>query len=253
MNDQLADVVSSYEREVATHLAGLGHDPASEPTRTTIATNSTLLETRGRPLVELAMHELGRPDLHGVSVVDLGCGYGALAALFAIQGAQVLGVDLLQERLEIGSQVAEAHALDITFRMARLERPRVHHAAFDLALVNNSLCYVLAPDARQRVLEEAYRALRPGGLLIVRDPNRLHPRDNFTGLPLIGMLPPRPAKAAARILGKPRSAVRLRTPREGRCELERAGFIGVRSPPSPSRLRRWVGGYNLFVARRPLA
>jgi SAM-dependent methyltransferase len=120
-------------------------------------------------------------------------------------------------------------------------------------LVNNSLCYVAARDARRRALEEAYRATRPHGLIIVRDPNRLHPRDQFTGRWLVGLLPPRAANAAAGALGRRRSVVRLRTPGGARRELERAGFVHVRLAAPGGRLRRTLGGYNVVAARRPLA
>jgi SAM-dependent methyltransferase len=204
-------------------------------------------------LVELALRELGRHDLRGVSVLDLGCGYGALSALFATEGATVVGIDVQHDRLEIGGQIARAHGLEVDLRTGRLERPQVTHASFDVALVNNSFCYVLAADARQRTLEEAYRALRPGGVIIVRDPNRLHPRDNFTGLPLVGMLSPRVAGAVSRALGRRRSEVRLRTPGGARRELAHAGFVDPRIAAQDGRLRRTLTGYNVIVAMRPLS
>ena len=42
-------------------------------------------------------------------------------------------------------------------------------------------------------LRETHRVLRPGGSLIVRNPNRWHPLDQFTGLPLLQLLPPHQA------------------------------------------------------------
>lgn len=251
--DRLAGVISCYEHEVAAHLTRLGEDSEADGTRVTIATNSSLIETRGRPLVQLALRELRRDDLSGLSVLDLGCGYGGLSALFATEGATVVGIDSSFERLKIGNQIAQQHELDVALRIGRLERPEVAHAGFDLVLINNSLCYVVPGDARQRSLEEAYRALRPNGVIIVHDPNRLHPRDNFTGLMLIGVLPPRLASAAARALARSRSAVRLRSPRGARRELEECGFVAVRSVTAGGRLREMLGGYNTIVARRPLS
>jgi 2-polyprenyl-3-methyl-5-hydroxy-6-metoxy-1,4-benzoquinol methylase len=253
MNGELAVIVRSFEREVTAHLRELGEDPAAAAVQTTIATNSTLIEQRGRPLVELVCAELERTTLHGVRVLDLGCGYGALSALFATEGASVLGIDAEAERLEVGRRIAEAHGLAVTLRPGRMERPELPHAAFDVVLVNNSFCYVIDGDARRRILEEAYRAMHPGGLIVVRDPNRLHPRDQFTALPLIGLLPPRLANASAAALRRRRSVVRLRTPAGARRELEHAGFKRARIASPGGRLRRTFAGYYHVIARRPLS
>jgi 2-polyprenyl-3-methyl-5-hydroxy-6-metoxy-1,4-benzoquinol methylase len=246
-------VVGSFQREVAAHLSRLGEDPDTDRVQTTIATNSTLIEQRGRPLVELVCTELNRSNLSGVRVLDLGCGYGALSALFATEGASVLGIDAEAQRLEVGQEIAAAHGLDVSLRPGRMERPEVPHASFEVVLVNNSFCYVLDRDARRRILEEAYRATRPGGLIVVRDPNRLHPRDQFTALPLIGVLPPRPANWAAAALRRRRSSVRLRTPHGARRELSRAGFVRARVASPGGRVRRTFAGYNHITARRPLS
>ncbi len=253
MGAELVEIVDSFEREVTAHLRRLGKDPAARAVQTTIATNSTLIEQRGRPLLELVCVELGRSNLANMRVLDLGCGYGALSAFLATAGASVVGVDAELERLEVGRRIVRAHGLDVTLRHGRIERPQEGHARFDVVLVNNSLCYVVQRDARRRALEEAYRATRPRGLIIVRDPNRLRPRDQFTGRWLVGLLPPRAANAAAAASGARRSVVRLRTPRGARRELERTGFVQVRLASPGGRLQRALGGYNIVAARRPLA
>jgi 2-polyprenyl-3-methyl-5-hydroxy-6-metoxy-1,4-benzoquinol methylase len=248
------DVVErSLERAVTDHLRGSGEDTAARATRTTIATNSTLVERRGRPLVQLVRTALGKSELTGVRLLDLGCGYGALSLLFATEGASVLGIDAEPERLEVGQRIALAHGLDVRLRAARMESPQLAHAEFDAALINNSFCYVIARDARQRVLEETYRALLPGGVIVLRDPNRLRPRDQFTGRWLIGLLPTRVADVAARGLRRPRSTVRLRSPWIARRELARAGFLQARIESPGGPIRRALAGYTTLSARRPLS
>ena len=244
-------IVETFEREVTTDLRARGADLEAQSTQTTIATNSSLIEQRGRPLVQLACRELGKSDLRGVRVLDLGCGYGALAALFATEGASVVGLDADRERLEIGERVALEHGLDMTMQHGRMESPEVGPAQFELVLVNNSLCYLVDVDARRRTLDAAYGMLRPGGVIILRDPNRLHPRDLFTNRWLIGLLPPKAANLAAGALGRKRSTVRLRTPLGARLELTRRGFSDSRLVTSGGWLRRTVGGYNILAATRP--
>jgi 2-polyprenyl-3-methyl-5-hydroxy-6-metoxy-1,4-benzoquinol methylase len=253
MTTELPEIVRSFEHEVTSHLRSLGEDPESKPVRTTIATNSTLIEQRGQPLARLLCETLGRGELSGVRVLDFGCGYGALSVLLAMQGASVVGVDAESERLEIGRRIAAEHGLPVELRAARMERPNLPHASFDAVLVNNSLCYLVEQDARTRALEEAFRAMRPGAVILVRDPNRLHPRDHFTGRWLIGTLSPQAADAASRALGRRRSLVRLRTPRSTCRELNRVGFVATEIASPGGALRRTLAGYNLVIARRPLA
>ncbi len=48
-------------------------------------------------------------------------------------------------------------------------------AGFDIAVLNNSLCYIVPTNERMAALSEALRVLEPGGVLISRNPNRWHP------------------------------------------------------------------------------
>lgn len=216
-----APIAASLRAEM---LAAPGLDPASAAGRLTIDTNSDLVERRAQPLVEIAFARRRSGAAGGRRVIDLGCGLGGLAAYFAFIGAQVVGVDVKSERLEIGRRVASRHGLDVELRPGRMESLEAPDASFDVAVMNNSLVYVTDRDTRVRALGEALRVLVPGGVLIMRNANRLHPIDQFTGLPLIHLLPPAAAVRAAGRLGRPRSHCRLLSPAATRRELLAAGF-----------------------------
>lgn len=186
-----------------------------------------LIPHRARPVLDILTGRLGLDSLAGLEVADLGCGYGALSVYFAWHGAQVTGVDKSGARLGVGRGVATEHELGVRFRKGRLEKLPLPDASADAAVLNNALCYVVDRDLRQRVLAEARRILRPGGVLAVRDPSRTHPRDSFSGLPLVGTLPPALAVSVSRMFGRPRSQVRLLTARSGVKELRTAGFADV--------------------------
>jgi ubiquinone/menaquinone biosynthesis C-methylase UbiE len=221
----------------------------------TLETNSGYVERRATPLLETLRRVTGRDSIEGLQLIDLGCGFGALAVFFARQGATVTGIDPIADRLEVGRAVAAEHDLPVEFRQGRMEKLDFADESFDLAIQNNSLCYITGRDDRRSALAETARVLEPGGLVVIRNPNRWHPRDQFTGLPLIPLLPAHAATRLAERLGRPRSEVRLVSPLEAKRELRRAGFTDVTLAASPAS--RWpdfmkpVARYQHLIGRKP--
>jgi SAM-dependent methyltransferase len=199
----------------------------------------------------------GTPSLEGLELVDLGCGFGALSCYFAANGARVTALDPNGSRLAVGREVAAEHGLDASFRRGTLQDSGLEALSFDVAVQNNSLCYVVPREQRATAHVETLRILRPGGIVISRNPNRWALRDQFTGLPLLALLPPGPAVSVAERLGRRRSKVRLTSPLESRRELRAAGFAhiaqaGFVDASRPDALKL-VARYHHFTARRPAA
>jgi ubiquinone/menaquinone biosynthesis C-methylase UbiE len=198
----------------------------------------------------------GVADVAGLRVLDLGCGFGAVSAYFAAHGAEVTGIDPNEERLQIGRKVAAAHSLPVRLVRGRMEELDLPDCSFDVAVQNNSLCYVVDRARRSAALGEALRVLRPGGTLLIRNPNRWHPVDQFTGLPLVHLLPPSAAVRAAAATGRRRSLCHLKSPPAAKRELRAAGFVDVFQPGfgegsrKPDSLKA-VARYQHLVARRP--
>jgi O-antigen/teichoic acid export membrane protein/SAM-dependent methyltransferase len=219
----------------------------------TLDTNSVLAARRGRLLLRL-LAEQGMSSIDGLRVLDLGAGFGALALYFAHLGASVVAVDPNEQRMRVALAVARRRGLDLSIVAARAQSLPFPDASFDLVIANNSLCYIVDVDAHRAALSEARRVLAPGGWMAMRNPNRLHLRDQFTGLPLLALLPPPLARRATRALGRHRSEVRLLTPGGAVLELRRVGFAGARWRPQPGRgLRDMFAGYHHTLARGPAA
>jgi ubiquinone/menaquinone biosynthesis C-methylase UbiE len=101
------------------------------------------------------------------SVLDIGCGDGALLFAFREQGASTcIGVDL--DRRMIGSAAAEAARRDaaVRFLLADAERLPFRVDSFDLVTMITVLAFVARPQA---ALREVARVLKPGGRLVVGD------------------------------------------------------------------------------------
>jgi len=248
-------ISESLRREVIAFYSERGEDIGGSGGHNTVETNSGFVERRARPLVEILRDHGGLESISGLRVLDLGCGFGALTAFFAAQGASVMGIDLKEDRFEVGQSVAAEHGLDAEFRLGRMQALDLPDRSFDVVVANTSLCYVVPREDRRAALSESLRVLRPGGRLLVRNANRWSARDQFTGIPLIQLLPPEQAVSAAHLLGKNRSLVRLTSGPEAARELRRAGFeqihdVSPRGRSWPSFMRP-VARFQHLIARRP--
>ena len=220
----------------------------------TLATNSELAEHRGCSLLEILYERTGRRTIEGLQVLELGCGFGSLAVYLASLGAFVTGVDRDQNRFEVGRRVAAQHDLPVEFRRAEIEVPDLPNGRFNLAILDNSLCFLIRAQQRLNALRGVKDALCRGGCLLIRNPNRWSPRDPFTGVPMLHLLPPNQATRVAGLLGRRRALVRLTSPMTATRELRRAGFSEIQYVASPSS--RWPGfmkplaRYQHFIAER---
>lgn len=247
-------IADSLRRAVIDYYEDRRESLEGDSAQMTLETNSGWVERRTQPLLEM-LHARGFESLEGAVVADLGCGFGAMSVFLAEQGAKVVGIDVNGSRLEVGRAVAAEHGLAAEFVEASMKDLSILTSErFDLAVHNNSFCYLVAREDRQIALRETLRVLKPSGWLVIRNPNRWHPRDQFTGLPLIHLLPMRATNRVAGALGRARSEVRLLSPSAARRELRSAGFVDihqvVRADRRPEFLKT-VARYQHFTARRP--
>lgn len=248
-----APVAATLRRELEAYFGRRAPDRTALSLAKTVATNSDLVERRGRPLVAM-LSGAGMTSLEEIRLLDLGCGFGALAAYFAAQGARVKGIDITPSRFCVGRAAAAEHDLAVELAEGRMESLAAPAEHFDVAVMNNTLCYLIDPAARRAALAGVAQALRPGGLLLIRELNRWHPLDQFTNFPLLPALKPEYASRMAQFFRKTRPNVRIVSPPALARELRDAGFHEVRQlsdrPTTPVRLTRNVARYQHIVARR---
>jgi 2-polyprenyl-3-methyl-5-hydroxy-6-metoxy-1,4-benzoquinol methylase len=250
------EVARALRSAVIEHYRRSGERLPNRAWLNTIETNSGYVARRAQPMLDLLLDRTGLASLHGLRLLDVGCGFGALSAYFAAHGACVTGIDLNAPRLAVGREVADRRALDMTLHEGRMEALEFPDESFDVVVMNNSFCYVVPVESRRAALGEALRVLRPGGQLLVRNPNRLVLRDQFSGLPLLGLAPPQLAVRISEMLGRHRSYVRLRTPAGARRELRAAGFepvehVALPGARFPARLKSFARYQHLIAVRPP--
>jgi len=114
------------------------------------ARNARFVSDLGAPVVELLAPRAGE------RILDLGCGDGALTAKLVALGCTVVGVDASAQ------QIAAARTLGLDAHVVSGEE-LAFAAEFDAVFSNAALHWMRRAD---RVIDGAWRALRPGGRFV---------------------------------------------------------------------------------------
>jgi 2-polyprenyl-6-hydroxyphenyl methylase/3-demethylubiquinone-9 3-methyltransferase len=113
--------------------------------------------------------EVGLRPLHGLSVLDVGCGGGLIAEPLARMGARVTGLDPAVANIEAARRHAEGQGLAIAYRAGRVEELAVEGLAFDAVVCLEVVEHVPDPGA---FVAACAALVRPQGLLLLSTLNR---------------------------------------------------------------------------------
>ena len=128
-----------------------------------------LLGPRGRRLRAMFADDLQLRD--GDRVLDVGCGGGRLAMVFAARVApsgSVDGIDAAAEMIKLATARARRHGLPAHFQAAFAQRLPFADTSFDAVACTLALHHV-AEDDQQAAVVEMHRVLKPGGRLLIAE------------------------------------------------------------------------------------
>jgi SAM-dependent methyltransferase len=103
------------------------------------------------------------PDVHGMDVVELGCGTAYVSAWLARRGARPTGVDLTEAQLATARRMQAEHGPEFPLVHASAEAVPLPDACADLVVSEYGASLWCEPEAW---IAEAARLLRPAGRLV---------------------------------------------------------------------------------------
>lgn len=101
-----------------------------------------------------------------LNILDLGCGPGLYAEIFAEKGHRITGVDISKNSIEFAKKSAKDKKLDINYVNANYLEINSEAEKYDLIVLIYTDLGVLIPSERENLLKMIYRVLKKGGTFI---------------------------------------------------------------------------------------
>ena len=139
---------------------------------------------KARKLLSVLRHFLGRDDLDGLRVADVGCSAGFIADEVAGAGGRSIGIDIDEPGLAKASQRFGDRVL---FVQAEGDRLPLRDGSVDVIVFNHIYEHVVDPDA---VVRELHRVLADDGAAYLGLGNRFGVMEPHHRLPFLSWLPP---------------------------------------------------------------
>lgn len=164
-------------------------------------------------------------------LLDIGAAQGLLLIAAGVRGIRAVGIEPWGEARRVAEQLAGDIGAQITIIPGGAEQLPIDSESFDIVHANSVIEHVLDPQA---MLDEAFRVLKPGGMLWFCTASSRCPRQReISGFPCFGWYPQwikmRIMAWAKRnrphLIGHTQTpAINWFTPRKARRMLHRAGF-----------------------------
>lgn len=126
---------------------------------------------------------LGTP-IGKIRLISLGCGTGNYEVELVRHIERIYGIDISKGMIS-KAQEKSANIPNLDFIVGDATNLPIPDESFDAALFALSLHHIGGHDIQERALREAYRALMPGGLVVIQTLSQRQIRDGFWYFDLI--------------------------------------------------------------------
>ena len=147
---------------------------------------------KARKILSVLRYHLGRDDLRGVQILDLGCSLGWFVETAVMDGASAVGIDIDAPGLTTARRDRDRRC---AFLAADGEALPFRDGSVDVLVFNHIYEHVVDPDV---VVAEIRRVLKPEGIVYLGLGNRLGLVEPHYRLPFLSWLPPRVADSYVR-------------------------------------------------------
>jgi 2-polyprenyl-3-methyl-5-hydroxy-6-metoxy-1,4-benzoquinol methylase len=100
------------------------------------------------------------------SILDLGCGGGDQAKIFARRGYKVVGIDMVESLIEYAKKAFKKEGLEGEFQAADMREIKYKNE-FDLCVLLSGTFGLLSERENEALLRKLYRALKPHGQAVL--------------------------------------------------------------------------------------
>lgn len=109
-------------------------------------------------------------------ILELGCGPGWLGVFLGQMGYEVAGYDISPAMIEVAKGRAQ-NMKAVQFEVADIESTLIEseRGRNDIVIIYDALHHC---QSDKQVLEKIFQYLKPGGILILAEPNRVHAHDH---------------------------------------------------------------------------
>ena len=107
--------------------------------------------------------------LHGLKILDVGCGGGLLSESLALQGADVVGIDATEKMIAVATRHARENNVEVDYRFIDVQEIANTEERFDAVMALEVIEHVNEPE---KFIQICSACLKKGGQLFVSTINR---------------------------------------------------------------------------------
>ena len=118
--------------------------------------------------IKYIQNTLNKKKLKNLKILDIGCGGGLVSEGIAKLGADVTGIDFIEENIRVAKKHADQNKLEINYIVKDFEKEKIMHK-YDVIIIFEVLEHL---ENWEKFLEKIQKNLKPNGALIISTINR---------------------------------------------------------------------------------